>query len=76
LAAPGVRHLSSFLSHTDLRDDRVSLYASSLPPGTYRFSYLAQATVPGTYAVAPARASEEFLPEVFGRSAGETITVR
>jgi uncharacterized protein YfaS (alpha-2-macroglobulin family) len=54
----------------------VSLYASSLPPGTYRFSYLAQATVPGTYAVAPARASEEFLPEVFGRSAGETITVR
>jgi uncharacterized protein YfaS (alpha-2-macroglobulin family) len=76
LAAPGVRHLSSFLNHTDLRDDRVSLYASSLPPGTYRFSYLAQATVPGTYAVAPARASEEFLPEVFGRSAGETITVR
>ncbi|MBV9279161.1 MAG: hypothetical protein JOZ41_03685, partial [Chloroflexi bacterium] len=73
---PGTADLSPYLDHTDLRDDRVSLYASSLPPGTYRYSYLAQATVAGQYDVAPSRASESFFPEVFGRSAGGTFTVR
>jgi uncharacterized protein YfaS (alpha-2-macroglobulin family) len=73
--APGVANLSPYLAHTDLRDDRVSLYAESLPPGTYRFAYLAQATVSGRYAVAPARASEAFFPEVFGRSGGVSFTV-
>lgn len=72
---PGVRNLSPYLRHTDLRDDRVSLDASSLPPGRYRYSYLAQATVSGSYAVAPVRAAEVFFPEVFGRSAGQGITI-
>ncbi|MDQ2742953.1 MAG: Ig-like domain-containing protein [Chloroflexota bacterium] len=65
-----------FLDHTDLRDNRVSLYAGYLPAGTYTYTYLAQATVPGTYAVAPTHASETFFPEVFGRGAGQSVTVR
>ncbi len=73
---PGVRNLSSYLTHVDLRDDRVSVYAQSLPPGTYRFTYLVQATVAGRYGVAPTQASEAFFPEVFGRSAGQVMTVR
>lgn len=70
------RQLEWYLTHSDLRDDRVSLYSYSLPPGTYRYTYLLQATVAGRYDVAPARAEEQFFPEVFGRSAGSTFTVR
>jgi len=65
-----------FLDHTDLHDNRVSLYAHTLPPGTYHCSYLAQATVAGNYEVAPSHASESFFPEVFGRSAGVSFVVR
>ena len=65
-----------FLDHTDLHDNRVSLYAHTLPPGTYHYSYLAQATVAGSYEVAPSHASESFFPEVFGRSAGVSFVVR
>jgi uncharacterized protein YfaS (alpha-2-macroglobulin family) len=74
--SPGVRNLSIYLTHTDVRDDRVSLYAETLPPGTYRFSYLVQVTVAGAYGVAPARASEAFFPDVFGRSAVQVVTAR
>ncbi|MDQ2744869.1 MAG: Ig-like domain-containing protein [Chloroflexota bacterium] len=73
---PGVAELQPYLDHTDLRDDRISLYASSLPAGTYTYTYLAQATLAGSYAVAPTHAAEVFFPEVFGRSAGTKFTVR
>jgi len=73
---PGVTDLQPFLDHTDLRDDRVSLYAGSLPAGTYIYTYLAQASVAGSYAVAPTHAAEAFFPDVFGRSAGQQFTVR
>jgi uncharacterized protein YfaS (alpha-2-macroglobulin family) len=76
LAATGRDDLTPYLDHTDLHDNRVSLYAHTLPPGTYHFSYLAQATVAGSYEVAPTHASESFFPEVFGRSAGESFVVR
>jgi len=72
---PGESDLSPYLTHVDIRDDRVSLFAASLPPGTYTYSYLAQATTAGRYAIAPTRAGEAFFPEVFGRGAGTTLTV-
>ncbi len=67
--------LSAFLMHTDLHDNRVSLYSYYLPPGTFHYTYLAQATVPGHYGVPPTHVSETFFPEVFGRSAGQDLTV-
>lgn len=67
--------LSWYLMHSDLHDDRVSLYAYYLPPGTFRYTYLAQATVPGRYGVPPTHVSETFFPEVFGRSQGQALTV-
>jgi len=73
--AAGESELSPYLVHTGLRDDRVSLFADSLPPGLYRYTYLAQATVSGRYAVAPLHAAEAFFPELFGRSAGQTVRV-
>lgn len=71
----GTQNLSWYLTHSDLRDDRVSLYISYLPPGTYRYTYLAHATVPGQYGVPPTHAAETFFPEVFGRSSGQMFTV-
>jgi uncharacterized protein YfaS (alpha-2-macroglobulin family) len=71
-----VGQLDWYVSHSDLRDDRVSLYAGYLPSGTYTYTYLAQATVPGAYAVPPTRATETFFPEVFGRGAGQSFSVK
>ncbi|MGH2449167.1 MAG: Ig-like domain-containing protein [Chloroflexota bacterium] len=71
-----VRDLNWYLTYSDLRNDRVSLYVSTLPPGTYRYSYLAQAIAPGRFEVSPTRASETFFPEVFGRSSGQMFSVR
>ncbi|GAC1519692.1 MAG: alpha-2-macroglobulin [Chloroflexota bacterium] len=68
--------LTPYLTHTDLRDDRTSLFAPSLPPGTYTYTYLAQATTVGQYDIAPTHAEEAFFPEVFGRGAGQPFTVR
>jgi uncharacterized protein YfaS (alpha-2-macroglobulin family) len=68
-------NLGWYLDHTDIHDDRVSLYASYLPPGTYTYTYLATATVPGSFAAAPTHAAETFFPEVFGRSAGAAFSV-
>ncbi len=73
---PSVTDLQPYLDHTNLRDDRVSLYAGSLPAGTYTYTYLVQATLAGSYAVAPTQAAEAFFPEVFGRGAGQQFTVR
>jgi uncharacterized protein YfaS (alpha-2-macroglobulin family) len=71
----GTQDLTWYLAHSDLHDDRVSLYAYYLPPGTYRYTYLVDATVPGRFGVPPTHVSETFFPEVFGRSAGQTFTV-
>jgi len=71
-----VHDLTWFLDHADLHDDRVSLYASYLPPGTYTYTYLAASTTPGRFQAAPTHVSETFFPEVFGRSAGQLLTVR
>jgi uncharacterized protein YfaS (alpha-2-macroglobulin family) len=68
--------LSWYLMHSDLHDDRVSLYAYYLPPGTFKYTYLAQATVPGRYGVPPTHVSETFFPEVFGRGHGQVFTVK
>jgi hypothetical protein len=68
--------LTPYVTHSDLRDDQVDLYSYYLPPGTYKYTYLAQATVAGKYDVAPTHASETFFPEVFGRSAGQSFVVR
>jgi alpha-2-macroglobulin len=68
--------LSGYVSHTDIRDDHVAVYATYVPPGKYSYTYLAEASVPGDYGVAPTHASESFFPEVFGRSSGQTFTVK
>ncbi|MGA9277126.1 alpha-2-macroglobulin family protein [Ilumatobacter sp.] len=64
-----------WFDHQNLRDDRAEAFAGWLPGGTYEYTYIARATTPGEFVVPPARAEEIFAPEVFGRSAGTTVTV-
>lgn len=64
-----------YWSRSEVRDDRVALFAADLPRGTYSYTYLARAVVPGAFGAAPAVAYQTYAPEVFGRSAGSVFTV-
>ena len=64
-----------WFSHTEMRDEKIALFATYLPQGTYEYTYLMRASVPGEYLVMPSVASEMYFPEVFGRSDGGKFTV-
>ncbi|MDM8518405.1 Ig-like domain-containing protein [Anaerolineales bacterium HSG6] len=63
-------------SHTELRDDKAVLFATTLRKGTYKYTYFVRATVPGVYRVIPTHAEEMYFPEVFGRGDGMVFRVR
>jgi len=62
-------------SRSEMRDDRVVLFADYLPAGTYTYQYTFRATQPGEYRVIPTTAREFYFPEVFGRGEGRLFTV-
>ncbi|NLE45731.1 MAG: alpha-2-macroglobulin [Chloroflexi bacterium] len=62
-------------NRSELRDDRVVLFADYLPAGTYEYVYAFRATQTGQYQVLPAFAQEFYFPEVFGRSNGRQFTI-
>jgi uncharacterized protein YfaS (alpha-2-macroglobulin family) len=62
-------------SHTDMRDNRVALFARFVGKGVYEYTYFAQATTPGRFNVPPATAREQYFPEVWGRSDSGTFVV-
>lgn len=57
-------------------DDRVLTYVEDLPAGLHHYRYLARATTRGQFVVPPARAECMYEPEIFGRTAGYSFTVR
>ncbi|MBK9517554.1 MAG: Ig-like domain-containing protein [Anaeromyxobacter sp.] len=61
--------------HEERRDDQLVLFADRLPPGVHLTSFVARATTPGEWTLAPAQAEQMYAPEVFGRSDGGTFTV-
>ncbi len=63
-------------SRSEMRDEKVVLFADYLPAGTYEYTYTFRATLPGEYRVIPTVASEFYFPEVFGRSDGRLFRVR
>jgi uncharacterized protein YfaS (alpha-2-macroglobulin family) len=62
-------------SRTEMRDDKVVLFADYLSAGTYEYTYTFRATLSGQYQVIPTVASEFYFPEVFGRSDGRLFTI-
>ncbi|MCK4599319.1 Ig-like domain-containing protein [Candidatus Bipolaricaulota bacterium] len=62
-------------SRSEMRDEKVVLFADYLPAGTYTYQYSFRATQVGTYHVIPTTANEFYFPEVFGRADGRLFTV-
>jgi alpha-2-macroglobulin len=62
-------------SYTDMRDDKVALFATFLSAGTYEYTFEVRASLPGEFRVLPAYAEQMYFTEVWGRSAGETFTI-
>lgn len=65
----------NWYSRSELRDEKVVLFADFLSAGTYEYSYTFRATLPGEYRVIPTVAREFYFPEVFGRSNGRLLTI-
>jgi hypothetical protein len=59
----------------DLRDEKTALFATTMEPGSYRFTYQARATVPGEFLTLPPTGYQMYFPEVWGRGAGSVFTV-
>jgi len=62
-------------SRSEMRDDKVVLFADYLAAGTYEYTYTFRATLPGEYRVIPTSAHEFYFPEVFGRADGRLFTI-
>ncbi|NRA34202.1 MAG: hypothetical protein HRU17_12755 [Polyangiaceae bacterium] len=60
----------------ELRDDRVLNFVDEMPPGIYRYSYLARATTRGSFIVPPTFAKEMYQEEVFGRTGASQVHVQ
>lgn len=61
--------------HTQMRDDRMLLFADHLPAGVYTYSYTARATAIGEFVLPPTHAEAMYEPEVFGHSASSRVVV-
>ena len=59
-----------------VRDDRVNNFFDRIEPGMYHVRYLARATSIGSFVVPPTRIEAMYQPEVFGRTAASTLTVK
>jgi uncharacterized protein YfaS (alpha-2-macroglobulin family) len=64
-----------WFSHSKLRDEKAMLFATYLPQGTYEYTYLIRASLPGKYKVIPTNAYQMYFPETFGRGDGGVFTV-
>jgi uncharacterized protein YfaS (alpha-2-macroglobulin family) len=64
-----------WFNHSEARDEKVALFADYLPRGTYEYTYLIRASVPGEFLTMPTLAYEMYFPEVWGRSDGGKFTI-
>ncbi|MGB5047696.1 MAG: Ig-like domain-containing protein [Caldilineaceae bacterium] len=62
-------------TQTDIRDEKVALFADHLAAGSYDYTFQVRASTPGEYRVLPARAELMYFPDVWGRSSGGLFTV-
>ncbi|MEO7910277.1 MAG: MG2 domain-containing protein, partial [Roseiflexaceae bacterium] len=62
-------------SRSELRDQKVALFADYLSRGSYLYSYTIRATLPGEFHVIPTTVSELYFPEVYGRADGQLLRI-
>jgi uncharacterized protein YfaS (alpha-2-macroglobulin family) len=61
--------------HREFHDDRVTYFARALWTGAYTATYVARATVAGSFVAPPASAEEMYNPALQGRSAGSRFSI-
>ncbi len=66
---------SRWYSHSELRDEKVVLFARYLSRGTYEYAYQLRCGVAGEFRVLPVVGAEMYFPDVFGRSGGSLFVV-
>jgi alpha-2-macroglobulin len=64
-----------WFSNTEIHDEKVVMYATYLPQGTYQYTYSIRAGLEGEYRVIPTWGQEFYFPEVYGRSDGALFTI-
>ncbi len=65
----------AYWTHSEVRDNKVAMFAPELRPGTYEYTYTARASVPGQFTALPATAYEMYFPETFGRSEAASFPI-
>jgi alpha-2-macroglobulin len=63
-------------THTEMRDEKLVLFATELAHGTYEFRYQLRCTTPGVFRVIPALAYQMYEPDVFGRGPGMVLEIQ
>jgi uncharacterized protein YfaS (alpha-2-macroglobulin family) len=63
------------INHTELRDDRVTLFADMVKPGIYEYKYLLRATTSGYFLWPCSKVSLMYEPEQFGTSSEGFIEI-
>jgi hypothetical protein len=61
--------------HTQMRDDRMLLFADHLPAGVYTYTYTARATTIGEFILPPTHAEAMYEPERFGHSSSSRVVI-
>lgn len=65
---------SYWYADRDIRDEKITFFATRMPAGKREMTYIMRAQIPGTVDVMPAVASLMYYPEVRGNSAMTTVT--
>lgn len=65
----------AYWAHSEVRDSKVAVFATELPPGVYEYTYLMRASAAGQFRALPTTAYEMYFPETFGRSASALFPV-
>ncbi|MBL7958915.1 hypothetical protein JNL27_01625, partial [bacterium] len=62
-------------NHSEMRDDRVLVFADWMSQGKHTFTYLARATTFGRFELPSTKAEEMYSPEIFGNTSNLTVIV-
>ena len=65
----------SWYADRDVRDEKITFFATSMGTGTQEMTYIMRAQIPGTYGVMPATATLMYYPEVRGNSGAIDLAV-
>jgi uncharacterized protein YfaS (alpha-2-macroglobulin family) len=68
-------HWRWWYADKEVRDNRVTFFATYISKGEYEFSYIMKAQVPGDYVVNPSRGMLMYYPEVNGSSDNLKLTI-